>query len=177
MDWLWLFLVTETVLVIVLLHRVRGRSQGIEDCLRDELTRRYDDALKEIRELRDEVDRLWDARGVDRTYIDELEEFVTRLITLMTEHKVTPIPTRPARRKNARAGQVSDKEEARVWGALSDRLDTDDVKTLASDLGFRNLRGDTFEDLVLAVRDYVRTRGRWADLLKWVTDHRGDIEL
>ena len=172
-----MFITVETVLVLVLLDRVRGRSQGLEDRLRDELSSRYDAAIKEIRELRDEVDRLWDARGVDRTYIDELEEFVTRLITLMTEHKVTPIPARPARRGSGRGGAISDKEEARVWGILSERLDADDLKVLASDLGLRNLRGGTFEDMLLAVRDFVRTRGRWVELLKWLTDNRPDIKV
>lgn len=176
MDWVWVFLVAETLLVLMLLDRIQGRSHGLEGRLRDELTRRYDAALKEIRELRDEVDRLWDARGEDRSYIDELEEFITSLITVMLEHKVEPIPPRPKRRR-ASTGAASDKEEARVWGVLGERLETNDLKVLASDLGLRNLRGGTFEEMALAVRDFVRTRGRWAELLKWVADNRSDIQL
>jgi hypothetical protein len=64
-----------------------------------------------------------------------------------------------------------------VWGILNERLDADDLKVLASDLGLRNLRGGTFEDMLLAVRDFVRTRGRWVELLKWLTDNRPDIKV
>lgn len=176
MEWVWVFLVAETVLVVALLDRVRGRSQGVEDRLRDELTRRYDAALKEIRELRDEVDRLWDARTEDRTFINELEDYITRLVTVMTEHKINPIPPRPTRRR-AQREVVSDRDEVKMRRLLVDRLQVDDLRTLAFDLGLGELAGDTTGELARALLDLVRTRRKWADLTKWLADNRPDIQL
>lgn len=70
--------------------------------LRDELTHRYDDASKDLRELRSEIDELWEARREDRIYIEELEDFVARLIQVLNEHKISPIPTRPVRRRGGK---------------------------------------------------------------------------
>lgn len=81
-----------------------SRGQRQEDAaskLRDELTRRYDDASQEISALRAKVDELWEQRQADRSYIDELEEYVTRLVVLMTEARVGPLPPRPSRRRRA----------------------------------------------------------------------------
>lgn len=176
MEWVWVFLVAETVLVVALLDRVRGRSQGVEDRLRDELTRRYDAALKEIRELRDEVDRLWDARTEDRTFINELEDYITRLVTVMTEHKINPIPPRPVRRRVTRE-DMSDRDEVKMRRLLVDRLQVGEFKTLAFDLGLGELTGETTSELARALLDLVRTRRKWADLTKWLADNRPDIQL
>ena len=75
------------------------RRETVETSLRNELTDRYDEANQEIHALHGEVEKLWDARQEDRLYIDELETFISQLITIMTEHRVGPIPARPSRRR------------------------------------------------------------------------------
>lgn len=165
-------------LLMQLIHLAFQRTQDGDDTpakLRDELTRRYDDATQEIRDLRGEVDSLWDARREDHAYIDELEEYVGRLIAVLTERKINPIPSRPQRRR-AREAALTDRDEVGLRKVLAERLEAEELRSLAYDLGCGELRGTTKAELARALLDFARQRQQGAALRQWLADNRPDIK-
>jgi hypothetical protein len=71
---------------------------------------------------------------------------------------------------------VTDRDEVRLRKLLVERMEVEDLRTLAFDLGCEDLRGATQGEMARTLLDYVRTRRKWAELLKWLADNRPDIK-
>lgn len=86
-----------------------------------------------------------------------------------------PMPSRPINGE----GQdlpVTDRDEVRLRKLLVERMQVEDLRTLAYDLGCEELRGETTGEMARAVLDYVRSRRKWAELLRWLAENRPDIQ-
>ena len=71
---------------------------------------------------------------------------------------------------------VTDRDEVRLRKLLVERMELDDLKTMAFDLGCDDLRGTTQGEMARSLLDYVRTRRLWPQMLKWLADNRPDIK-
>jgi hypothetical protein len=165
-----------TMLIILRLFQDRRQEEAAVN-LREELTRRYNEASEEIRQLKAEVNSLWEAQRIDRAYIGELEEYISLSMAAMAEHKVPPVAPRPVRPRWAREGSMTDSEEVKLRKTLTDRLTDDEVEVLAHDLGVHDLRGNTRTGRVLALINTVRTQKLQDALYQWLQDNRNDIKV
>ena len=93
------------------------------------------------------------------------------------DEPVEAMPTRTANGDTPTDFPVTDRDEVRMRHLLVDRMQLDDLRTLAFDLGCEDLQGMTQEAMARSLLDYVRTRRKWADLTKWLADNRPDIQL
>jgi hypothetical protein len=86
------------------------------------------------------------------------------------------MPTRSVNGDTPTAMTVTDRDEVRLRKLLVDRMEMDDLKTLAFDLGCDDLRGTTQGEMARSLLDYVRKRRMWTQLLKWLAENRPDIQ-
>ena len=92
------------------------------------------------------------------------------------DEEVVPMPTRSVNGDTPPGLTVTDRDEVRLRKLLVDRMELDDLKTMAFDLGCDDLRGTTQGEMARALLDYVRTRRLWPQMLKWLADNRPDIK-
>lgn len=90
--------------------------------------------------------------------------------------KLPPIPRRGVNGEGQDLPPLSDRDEVRLRKLLVERMQLDDLRTMAFDLGCEDLRGETTGEMARALLDYVRSRRKGAELLKWLADNRPDIQ-
>ena len=86
------------------------------------------------------------------------------------------MPTRSVNGDTPPGLTVTDRDEVRLRKLLVERMELDDLKTMAFDLGCDDLRGTTQGEMARSLLDYVRTRRLWPQMLKWLADNRPDIK-
>lgn len=87
-----------------------------------------------------------------------------------------PMPLPPINGEGQDLPALTDRDEVRLRRLLVERMQAEDLRTLAFDLGADDVRGETTGELARALLDHVRSRRKWADLLKWLADNRPDIQ-
>lgn len=87
-----------------------------------------------------------------------------------------PMPRRAINEEFSDLPPLTDRDEVRLRKVLVERLQGDELRTLAFDLGCEDLHGATAGEMARSLLDYVRTRRKGADLLKWLADNRPDIK-
>ena len=92
------------------------------------------------------------------------------------DEEVVPMPTRSVNGDTPPGLTVTDRDEVRLRKLLVERMELDDLKTMAFDLGCEDLPDGTQSKQVIALMDYVRTRRLWPQMLKWLADNRPDIK-
>ena len=92
------------------------------------------------------------------------------------DEDMSSMPTRSVNGDTPTELTVTDRDEVRMRRLLVDRMEVEDLKTLAFDLGCNELRGATQSEMARSLLDYVRTRRMWPQLLKWLADNRPDIQ-
>lgn len=93
------------------------------------------------------------------------------------DEEVVPMPTRSVNGDTPPGLTVTDRDEVRLRKLLVERMELDDLKTMAFDLGCEDLPDGTQSKQVIALMDYVRTRHLWPQLIKWLADNRPDIKV
>ena len=99
-----------------------------------------------------------------------------RLARRAPDEDALPMPTRSVNGDTPTELTVTDRDEVRLRKLLVERMEVEDLRTLAFDLGCEDLRGETAGEMARALLDYVRTRRKWPQLQKWLADNRPDIE-
>ena len=92
------------------------------------------------------------------------------------DEDVAAMPTRSVNGDTPHDLPVTDRDEVRMRKLLVERMEVEDLRTLAFDLGAEDLRGTTQGEMARAILDYVRKRRLWPQLLKWLADNRHDIK-
>ena len=118
-------------------------------------------------------------RKAEWAYLDLLQWSIRVQQQVAQEAPGVCLPPMPRRAINGEASDLppfTDRDEVRLRKVLVERLQGDDLRTLAFDLGCKDLRGETTEEMARALLDHVRTRRKWAELLKWLADNRPDIQ-
>lgn len=87
-----------------------------------------------------------------------------------------PMPRRAINEEFSGLPPLTDRDEARLRKVLVERLQGDELRTLAFDLGCEDLHGATAGEMARSLLDYVRTRQLWPQLVKWLHDNRPDIK-
>ena len=119
-------------------------------------------------------------RKAEWAYLDLLQWSIRVQQQVAQEAPGVCLPPMPRRAINGEASDLpvfTDRDEVRLRKVLVERLQMDDLRTLAFDLGCEDLRGETAGEMARSLLDYARTRRKWAELLKWLADNRPDIEV
>jgi hypothetical protein len=154
--------------------QARARSGGdISIEAGESLLRQYEAQTRELRDAQRE------ARRAEWAYLDLLAWGIRVQQQVAQEAPGVRLAAMPRRAVNGHAPQdtPTDKGEVSLRETLADRLDADDLRTLAYDLGCKALREGTVDEMTLALLDHVRTRQKWAELRAWLAEHRPDIEF
>ena len=118
-------------------------------------------------------------RKAEWAYLDLLQWSIRVQQQVAQEAPGVCLPPMPRRAINGEASDLppfTDRDEVRLRKVLVERLQGDELRTLAFDLGCEDLRGETAGEMARALLDYVRTRRKWPQLQKWLADNRPDIE-
>ena len=121
-----------------------------------------------------------DCRKAEQAYRDMVAWAVQVQRQVAQGAPALTLPTMPSRPINGDTPHdlpVTDRDEVRLRKLLVERMEVEDLRTLAFDLGCEDLRGATQGEMARTLLDYVRTRRKWADLTKWLADNRPDIQL
>ena len=139
----------------------------------DSLLRQYEAQGRQLRDAQRET------RRTEWAYLDLLAWGVRVQQQVAQEAPGVKLPPMPRRAINGDSQDlpVTDRDEVRLRKLLVERMEVEDLRTLAFDLGCEDLRGATQGEMARTLLDYVRTRRKWADLTKWLADNRPDIQL
>lgn len=120
-----------------------------------------------------------DCRKAERAYYELLSWAVRVQQTVAQQAPGVALPPMPQRATNGESQDLpplTDRDEVRLRKLLVERMQVDDLRTLAYDLGCEDVRGETAGEMARSLLDYVRTRRKWTEMLKWLADNRPDIK-
>lgn len=121
-----------------------------------------------------------DCRKAEQAYRDMVLWGITVQRQVAAEAPGVTLPPLPSRPINGDTPHdlppLTDRDEARLRKVLVDRMEVADLRTLAFDLGCEDLAGQTTGEMARSLLDYVRTRRKGPELLKWLADNRPDIK-
>ena len=140
----------------------------------DSLLRQYEALGHQLR------DAQRDARRSEWAYLDLLAWSIRAQQQVAQEApgvKLPPLPQRAVNGERPAPPPMTDRDEVKLRRLLVERMEAEDLKTLAFDLGCENLSGATTGEMARTLLDFVRTRRKWTELQKWLTDNRPDIQL
>ena len=176
MEWVtvapYLGLVAALVLAVWQARARSGADISIE--AGDSLLRQYEAQGRQLHEAQRAE------RKAEWAYLDLLQWSIRVQQQVAQEAPGVKLPPMPRRAINGEASDLppfTDRDEVRLRKVLVERLQMDDLRTLAFDLGCEDLRGETAGEMARSLLDYVRTRRKWPQLQKWLADNRPDIEV
>lgn len=165
------------MLGLMLLAAWQARARSGNDISIDageSLLRQYEAQTRELRAAQRAE------RKAEWAYLDLLQWGIRVQQQVAREAPGVQLPPMPRRAINGEAvadlPPMSDRDEVRLRKLLVERMQAEDLRTLAFDLGCEDVQGTTAGEMARSLLDYVRTRRKWPELLKWLADNRPDIQ-